>query len=62
MVTVPAFPSALQQQRITALKQGLSARFIPAVLDVDIAWPHVRTMFGFLTGGILSGLTEWKKH
>ena len=46
MVILHAFPFVLQLQQTMAMIQELSARFIHAVLDVDIAWEHAPIMQG----------------
>ena len=45
---------------ITALKQALSVRFIPVVLDAVIVWPPAHIMPVILIGGIRSGLMVWR--
>jgi hypothetical protein len=46
--------------RITALKQELSVRFIPVVLDAVIVWFPAHIMPVISIGGIRSGLMAWK--
>ena len=55
-----AYLFARLSPRITALKQELSVRFIPVVLDAVIVWLPARIMPVILIGGILSGLMVWK--
>jgi hypothetical protein len=60
--THPACQCALQQPRIMTTTLALSVKFTRAVSVVVTAWRPAHTMYAYLTGGILSGLMEWKNH